>query len=184
MDLFEVNNGIAFPSIHALIIEPFKGIWEADTDSGKGKAIKVFTYIELMCSPKKSNPFFGYSEKIRSSKVKKEVFKDETYISTSFMIQGVIKYKELLNIASPSYSLLNAALKAKDSLTQFLETVDFEERTNGGAAVLKPKDITAALKEVGDVAKKLEALRYDVLNELADDRTKTRNQREIGMYEE
>lgn len=182
MELFDIQNGVAFPSTHALLIEPFKTIWEIDESKDKGNAIKVFTFIELMCSPKRSNPFFGYSEATRPSKVKKEVFKDESYHTTSFMIKGILKYKELLAISSPSYGLLNAALLANESLKEYLSSIDFTERTNGGAAVIKPKDITAALKEVPDTAKSLESLLNKVNSELSES-TKTRNQREIGEYE-
>lgn len=182
MDLFEVINGIAYPSTHALLIEPFKTIWEKDTSDEKGNAMKVFTYIELVCSPKKSNPFFGYSETDRPGKVKKEVYNDENYKTTDFMMQGVMKYKELLSVFSPTYPLLNAALMASDSLTQFLESVDLNERTASGGAVLKPGDVTKALKEIPDVAKSIATLQEKVQGELIEE-AKTRNQREIGQYE-
>lgn len=182
MDLFIVENNRAFPSPHALLIQPFKEIWEADPTEDKTHAIKVFSYIELVCSPKKSNPFFGYSEEDRPAKVKKEVYGDENYHTTDFMIKGVERYVELLNNASPTYSLLNASLLAKDSLVAYLESVDLDERTRGGIAVTKPADVTKALKEVPDVAKSIETMRGKVQGELLED-AKTRNQREIGQYE-
>lgn len=182
MDLFELNNNIAFPSVHALLIEPFKSIWEADNSKSKENAIKVFTYIELVCSPKKSNPFFGYSEVERPGKVKKEVFNDENYYTTDFMMQGVMKYNELLEIASPTYSLFISSLAAAEELKENLKSIDLGERTNAGTAVTKPKDITSALKEIPDVMRSLEAMRNKVHSELAEE-TKTRNQREINEYE-
>jgi len=182
MDLFELNNGIAYPSVHALLIEPFKSMWERDTSEDKTNVMKVFTYIELVCSPKKSNPFFGYSETDRPSKVKKEVYGDENYHTTDFMMQGVMKYKELLSMSSPTYPLLNAALMASDSLIEFLEDVNLSERTASGGAVIKPKDVTSALKEIPDVAKSITTLQEKVQGELIEE-AKTRNQREVGQYE-
>lgn len=182
MDLFEINNGRAFPSAHVLLIEPFKTIWEKDPSPDKGNAIKVFTYIELVCSPKKSNPFLGYSEDIRPAKVKQEVWGDSTKPNTDFMTLGVIKFKELLDDASPTYSLFNAAMVAKDKLENFLLNFNLEERTQGGTAVLKPKDITSALKEIPDTAKGIVAMREKVNQELIED-AKTRKDREIGEYE-
>lgn len=182
MDLFELNNGIAFPTIHALMIEPFKTIWERDTIDKKPNAIKVFTYIELVCSPKKSNPYLGYSEVERPRKVKKEVWGDPDKSDTDFMILGVVKYKQLLEEASPTYSLLNAALSAKDKLVHFLENFDLTERTNAGTAVTKPADITRALQQVPDVARSIMAMREKVQAELVEE-AKTRGQREVGDYE-
>lgn len=182
MELFEVTNSRAFPSAHALLIEPFKTIWEADDTQDKGRAIKVFSYIELLCSPKKSNPFFGYAENIRSARVKKEVFKNENYPDTGFMIQGVIRYKELLDESSPTYSLLITSLMTKDKLENFLRGFEPSTRNMSGTLVLKPKDITSALKEIPDVAKAIET-QLEKVNQEIEEASKTRNKREIGMYE-
>lgn len=185
MDLFELNNGRAFPSVHALLIEPFKTIWETDETKEKGNAILLFSYIELMCSPKRSNPFFGYSENVRPSKVKKEVYKDENYPDTMFMISGLAAYKELLANSSPSFDLLNSGLMAKDALVKFLndtESLLAERNLKSGAAIFKPADITNALTKIGAVTKELEAARDKVGEELKE-ASKTRGQREIGLYE-
>lgn len=181
--LFEVVNRRAVPSVHALLIEPFKTIWESDTTPEKTNATKLFTYFEFVCSPKKSNPFIGYAEEIRPKKVKKEVYGDENYRTTDFMILGVAKYKQLINEASPTNVLFDAALNAKDKLVNYLNTVNLEERTNAGTAVTKPADVTRALKDIPDVAKSILASREKVHSELMED-AKTRNQREIGQYEE
>lgn len=180
--IFELINGKAIPTVHALLIEPFKTIWRLDTTSDKENAIRVFSYIELMCSPKKSNPFSGFDEAQRGSKVKQEVFGDANKRDTSFMITGIQKYKELLQNCSPSYSLLIGALVAKEKLQAYLETFNLTERTKAGTAVIKPRDITSALKEIPDVAKGLETTILKVQMEI-DESTKTRNQREIGQYE-
>lgn len=182
MELFELINGRAFPSAHVLLIEPFKTIWEKDTTAEKANAIKVFSYVELVCSPKKSNPFIGYSEDKRPGKVKAEIFGREDYPTTEFMTLATIKYKELLADSSPTYSLFTSALNAKDKLIEFLDNFDLGERTQGGTAVLKPADITKALKEIPDVAKSIITMRDKVTTEIIED-TKTRNQREVGQYE-
>lgn len=184
MELFEIINGVVYPSTHALLIEPFKTIWETDDSKGRSRAMKVFRYVELMCSPKKSNPYFGYSELVRPSKVKKEVFNDENYQDTSFMIAAIVKFKELLASSSPSYDLLNSAFIAKDDLVDFLKDTKkrLAERSQSGAMIFKPKDLTNALKDVGDVTRTLEAAREKVGEELKE-ASKTRGQRVIGRYE-
>lgn len=183
MDLFEVVNMRAFPSAHALLIEPFKTMWEEDISPGKEDSIKIFTYVELLCSPKKSNPFAGYSDEERPSKVKKEVWGDTPPTGgISQIINLVRKYKELLEIASPTYALFSSSMVAADKLKDFLNTINPDRRTASGTLVLKPRDITSALKEIPDTIRSLEMLRAKVNQELLED-SKTRNQREIGAYE-
>lgn len=182
MDLFEVINGYAVPSVHALLIEPFRSMWEEDASDNNVDSIKAFTYIELVCSPKKSNPFIGYSEEDRPRKVKKQVWGDEDYPLNTDIILATIKYKELLSESSPSYDLYISAVNAVQKLRIFLDGFNPDERVNAGYLVMKPGDITRALKDLDDVGKNMEFARDRVHTELIQS-AKTRNQREIGEYE-
>jgi len=182
MDLFEIVNGYVVPSVHALLIEPFKSMWEKDTSNNNEDSIKIFTYIELMCSPKKSNPFIGYLEEERPAKVKKQVWGDEEYPIDTDTVFAILKYKELLSESSPSYDLYISAVNAVQKLRSFLDTFDPDERNRSGTLVLKPKDITSALKDLDEVGKNMESARDRVHTELIQS-SKTRNQREIGDYE-
>lgn len=182
MDLFEIVNGYVVPSVHALLIEPFKSIWENDTSDNNMDSIRTLTYVELMCSPKKSNSFIGYSEEERPAKVKKQVWGDENHPIDSNIVFAVLKYKELLSESSPSYDLYISAVNSVQKLRKFLDNFDMDERTPNGAMVLKPADITRALKDLDDVGKNMELARDRVHTELVQS-AKTRNKREIGDYE-
>jgi len=180
--LWEIVNGVLIVSEHALMIEPFSSIWEADKSEGHSRARQLFKYVELVCSPKKSNPYFGYSEEDRPAKVKKEVYKDEHYPDTDFMIQCIDKYKELLDDYSPSYGLLTSGLVASEKLKNYFNTFNFSERTRTGMMIINPKEVAAALKELPDVAKGVEIARSKVNFELVEE-SRTRNSRKIGQYE-
>lgn len=182
MDLFELNNNRAFPSMHALLIEPYKTIWETDKSEGKGQSIRWFSYIELLCSPKKSNPFYGIPEEHRSEKVKEEIFGDKDYPIDSDLLLATMAYREHLSFSSPSYELAVAAEVAANKLKTFLLNFDPNERTPNGAMVLKPKDITLALQEIPDTIKSMSEMRAKVHEELTES-SKTRNDRKIGIYE-
>lgn len=184
MNLFGIRNGVALPTEHTLLVEPYKSIWENDKSKDKSEAIKKFTFIELYCSRKKTNPFIGYEESKRYSKVAENIYGDSMMRPTNdeLVQRGIDEYTKLLNEASPSLSYLEAALEAAEKLKSMFRNVDFDERTNGGAAVYKPGDITKALKETADVVKNIEALRIKVEAELLED-TRTKGQREVGAFE-
>jgi hypothetical protein len=184
MELFTLENNIVIPSTHALLTEPFKTIWEQDNSRQHVEAIKIFTYIEFVCSPKKSNPFFDIHEADRARDVRKEVWGDPDYKPDNYLIimEGVYKYNELLKIVSPSMRLYLAAIKALNEVTSFLNTVNLKERTVAGGAVIKPADITRAFKELPDMKKTVETLRTSVHQEL-EEASKTRGSREVGDYE-
>lgn len=182
MELFEMVNGYVSPSIHVLLIEPFKTIWDNDTSKNNIDSIKLFTYVELMCNPRKSNPFFGCSEDERPAKVKQEVWGNPDHPVDTDMVLAVIKYKELLSKSSPSYDLYVSGVNAVHKLRKFLDDFNMNERTPSGAMVMKPKDITNALKDLDDVGKNMELSRDRVHSEMITN-TKTRNEREIGDFE-
>lgn len=182
MDLFEIVNNRVKPTIHALLIEPFKSMWENDTSEFKQNCIKDFTYVELMCNPRKSNIFMGYPEQERPSKVKREVWGNEDHPITTEIMFAVMKYQELLNEATPSYGLYVSALNSIAKLRNFLDNFDPDERTRAGGLIMKPKDLTGALKELDDVSRSLEASKERVHSELVNN-AKTRNEREIGRFE-
>lgn len=186
MELFQIVNNRAVPSTHALLIEPFKSIWYNDDTEDKKEATKVFSYVELLCNPRKSNPFSGYSEQERPSKVKRLVFGEDNPELLDSMISEIIectmKYKELLQISSPSYGLYEDAALAIEKLRAFFREFNFDERTRSGGMVLKPKDVSDAITKVDIVAKNLQKTRDQLQMELIDE-TRTRNKREIGEFE-
>ena len=88
--LFTVENSVAIPNTETLLISPFKEIWERDKSKDKDRAIKEFTFIELMSSKKKTNPYAGYSDEIRFEKLKETLFGPE-WEQDALIEQALIK---------------------------------------------------------------------------------------------
>lgn len=181
MEIFEIINGHLFPTIHCLMIEPFKSMWNNDTSEGKENCLKDFTYIELLCSPKKSNIYYKYSEEDRPGKVKQYVYGDENHGTSSEVMLAIIKYKEELS-TSLGYSMLNTTINLMHTMKDYLDGLNPADTTPSGALKLKPKEIFAAAKEVPDLISKLEEARDKLHSELGT-AAKTRNDREINEFE-
>lgn len=183
MDLFEVKGGIVSPSIHALMISPFKEIWERDKSAKKSQAIPELTYIELSCSMKKSNLFSGYAEEIRPKKVAKQVFGREDWTPDSLVQEAIEQYRKLDLEASPSLAICISALGAVHKMKEFLDSYDPTERTPKGAMVIKPAEVSKTIKELPDMINSTMALRSKVEQELITEQ-KTKGQRQVGYYED
>jgi hypothetical protein len=184
MDLFEMRDGIVYPTVHALLISPFREIWALDREDGKPETLRKMRYVELLCSPKKSNIYYNYAEDIRPEKVKKEVFGDENHPIDSDIVNMTIKYKELLNDASPYYQELQTGEHALSKLRIFIHNFNPAERTNSGSLVLKPKELALAIEGLPGARESVEKLRDKLVSDIAQQETKTKKDREIGMYEE
>jgi hypothetical protein len=163
---------------------PYKEIWEEDTTPTKVNAKKYFRYIELLCSPKRSNIYSQLSEEDRVPRVKKEVFNDPNYPIPHNLLMATIIYKEHLTTYSLSYNSLIAAENSLFKLQTFLTTFDPATKTPSGALLLKPKELILATKELPLALDRLKEAKAKVLAELTEATVKTTNEREVGLYEE
>lgn len=183
MNIFIIENNVAKPTTEVLLIPIFYNIWDRDTSSRKSTAIKEFTYIEFMVSPKKTNPYSGYKEDIRGRKIANDIFKGEDYSPDPVVIEAIAWYNNILVEASPSMEFLNAAKNAASKLIDFLNNFDMDERNRSGAPIYKPKDITSALNDTPATIKSLNDLTEKVQQELFDT-TRSRGNKDINPFEE
>lgn len=181
MEIFEVNEQIVIPTTEILLIEPFKTIWERDKTEKKSFALKEFSYIEFMVSPKDTNVFFGYPEEIRSEKIIENIF-DEKYIPDPLVELGIEKYTEWKEDASPSFRYYKALLKSVESTRKFLHNVDLEERDDKGKPIHKINDVLNAQVKANDVLKNLHLLKKKVIQELFES-SKTKGGKDINVFE-
>lgn len=183
INLFEVQGNIALPSEHALMLSPFKEIWERDEDEKKSSALKQLTYVEFMCSFKKSNPFSGYSLRERHKEVTKKLYgEDFNYIPDGLVQEAIQYYEKLQDEASISMSFYKSVVSSVEQLQEFLNSVDLNERSEKGVPIYKPTDVTRAINDSVGVLQSLTTLKEKVQQELFQ-ATKTKSQREIGEFE-
>lgn len=164
--LFKITDNVVYPNEETLLIEPFKTIWERDDSPKKEVALKEFTYIEFMSSQLKSNPYRGYRESARDSILKKNIIQDENWIPDILIREAIEKIEDFQRNGSTSYSLYKKAIAAKEKLEDFFDDFNLKEKTDKGAYLLKPKDITGALLDLDKVIVNLESLKEKIEKEL------------------
>lgn len=182
--LFVVENNIAKPNTETLLIEPFKTLWERDSSKDKSTAIKEFTYIELMSSKKKSNPYSGYSEDIRAEKLKEYLFEDNPKWEPDIEVEkGLSKIVEFQKEASPTYTYYISVLEATEKMKDFFTTFDINEVNDKGARVFKPNEIVMAISNTDKLLQNLHSMKEKVEQELFE-QAKTRGMKQINPFEE
>lgn len=179
--LFTIENSVAIPNTETLLISPFKEIWERDKTKDKEVALKEFTFIELMTSKKKSNPYSGYSDDIRFERLKEVLFHEDWEINP-LMERALIKVVEFQKDASPTYSYYMAVLEAAEKMKSFFKEFDINERNEKGVPVYKPAEITRALNDTDKVLQNLDSMKEKVEQELFE-QTKTRSNKVINPFE-
>jgi len=182
MDLFEIENSIVKPTTHALLTTPYKEIWERDKDKHKGTAIAELSYIEFMCSYRKSNPFKGFPEDVREQRVISSLFEGE-YIPDELVEKGIKVYKDFRDKASPTLTYYLASKAAAEKMVAWLNDFDMSETNpRTGAPLFKPREITSALKDTYDVMNTLKSLEEKVQEQIFES-IKTKGNKEINPFE-
>lgn len=180
--LFTVSEKTVTPTVEALMVSPFKEIWERDGTKQKTRAISEFTFIEFMTSQKKTNPYRGYTDGQREKKIVSMLFPGEEWTPDDLVKEGIQMMDDFQYNASPTYGYYMAARKGAEKLKKFFLTFDMNEvNARNGNPIYKPRDITSALKDTEDVLMKLNKLEKKVEEELYD-KTVTKANKEISEF--
>ncbi len=179
--LFTVENGVAKPNTETLLIEPFKTIWERDKSKFKEVAIKELTFIEFMSSKKKTNPYAGYDDSVRHTRLMETM--PEKWKLNKEVELGLIKIVEFQTQASATFQYYLSALAGAEQMKDFFNNFDINERNErNGNPIYKPSDITRALNDTDKVLQNLNSLKEKVEQELFE-QTKTRGNKLINPFE-
>lgn len=178
--LFNITGQSVVPDPSLMLVYPFNKIWERHKD--KGEAMKEFAYIEFMASQQKSNPFAGYPAEARSSIIISNIMGDNTGWTPDELVKDGIKFVEKVQTdGSPTYTYYMAARASAEKMKEFFYNVDLNERTDKGAVIYKPKDITSALIDTEKVIQNLDSLKKKVDEELYES-IRTRSNKVISPF--
>lgn len=181
MEYFKIENGIVKPSPEILLVYPFSEIWLRDKSKKKSQAILEFSYIVFLKSHKRENPFSGYDENIRESKIIESIFKKE-FIPDDLVLEACKMIDEFEENASPSLRFYKANTKALNTLTEFLQEVDLDERDERGKLIHNPNNIQRILDNAPKTLSGHQELKKKIQQELFES-SKTRANKSINSLE-
>lgn len=180
MKLLDLKNSSVVVSPEALMVPEFKDIWEGDESESKEKALKELAYIYFTCDYKSPYLRSMGRDKVRLV-VAKDFMKDSAYKPGPKIEKAIEKYKDLQT--TPSMRLLEASIRTIHNLTNYLETVDLQERDKSNKPIYKPTDVTNSLKSIGGIVESLNKVQEQVEREQTTKGT-LRGQRQKGNRED
>lgn len=183
-EVMTVDNGIVRLTTEGEGVYPFSIIWNRDQSPHKELAMKDLYFIEYMCSPKRTNPFFGYTDPIlRRQKIIENIRKEiQNWQPDALVEEGCTQWMEFWNNASPKMSYYRKAFMAANKLEDFFESVDMNAELRSGAPKYKPKDITSALLDTRGVLANLASIE-DEVNQDIFNLNKTKGNRITSIFE-
>ena len=178
--LFEIKGYNVVPREEILLIEPFRSIW--NSYKNKDLALKVFAYIEFMSSPYKSNPFRNYPEDEKHDKIVRKIFGNSKWKPNNKVKKAIKDLHQMYLDMNSSYRYYITAKKSIEKTLKFLESIDYYKiNPKTGLPIYKPKDITAALKDLRQVKADMDALEKKMFEEFEED-MKVRSGKKISPF--
>lgn len=156
----EKNNVLISPS--ALLLAPFKEIWESDKSPKKETALKELAFIYYTTDFK--SPYQEYNEKDIVDKVKSAVGLSDKWKPSASVLVGKDLYSELQQTRSLKF--VQGARNAIDKMIEFFDNVDFTLLDDKGQPVYKITDLVRTVKESHGMLESLKRLEQQVKNEI------------------
>lgn len=131
--MFTLSGNLVTVEPSVLLLNPFKGIWERHED--KSEALKELAYVYFMVSPMRENVFSGYSAESREKKINEHLF-GRKFKPDKLVIEAIKFYEDYLINGSIAMRLYEANVNNIESIIDYLNAVDYAERTNDGKGTL------------------------------------------------
>lgn len=177
--LFKYDNYKVTISEEALLLRPFKLIWNRDRSASKDKALLELGFIYFACDPRSDYQFIT-EDKDRWNAIKEGEGLPEKWEPDKFVVEAMDFYN---SFTPTSAMLLEDARFAVDKLRKQLRSIDFDERDDKGKPVYSLNTVTATIKQILPLAKDLEEAQRALNVELAQT-GKMRGQGEKTIFED
>ncbi|MCA9387472.1 MAG: hypothetical protein H6546_02905 [Chitinophagales bacterium] len=121
-------------------------------------------------------------ERDRMNLIIADVFSGTPYVPDEVVLHGIRKMRDIYSKAF-SYKFFVSAARSAAALRNYLETVDFSERTKSGGLVHDPNKINSSIQQITATMKGLHDTRERVVTESFDSAKQVKD-RNTGLFED
>ena len=163
--LFHFENYEVEIEPEAIMLKPFKVLWNRDRRVGHSMAKQELAYIYFMGDPRSDYQYI-VDEEIRSQEVIQGLGMPESWKPDKLVKQALEFYKTFKPMSA---GLLEDTRYAINNLREMLRSTDFDERDEKGKPVHTLASITSTIKQIPTLVKELDeaerALAKDIAQE-------------------
>lgn len=165
----------------ALLIKPIRKLYNQDRSASKEMFYKQMSYLYFMVDPRSTYSYI-LDDKERAKEIIAQEGLEENFTPSPLLKEAMEVYKK--HTVTPSQELLNAALKAAHTVSEFLMKDDIlEQEDDKGKPKYQISSITSALKNVEGIVNSLQNLQKKVESELTE-QSKARGSQELTILDE
>ena len=165
----------------ALLIKPIRKLFHQDRSASKEQFYKQMSYLYFMVDPRSTYSYI-LNEEDRAKAIIEQEGLDADFKPSALLQEAMEIYRK--HTVTPSQELLNAALIAAHTVSDFLKRPDIlTDVDDKGKPKYQISSITAALKNVEGIVSSLQNLQKKVENEITE-QSKTRGSQELTILDE
>ena len=179
MKLFKYEGYKITISEEALLLKPFKEIWQRDKSKNKDKALQELGYIYFMSDPRSDYQYL-VDEEERSKSIKESEGIPNNWNPDKAVLDAITFYK---SFKPTSALLLEDTRFAVDKLRKLLREIDLTQTDDKGKPIYTLNTITATIKQIPSLVKDLDEAEKTLSKEIMES-SKVRGSQEKSMYED
>ena len=180
MKLFKYEAYKVTISEEALVLKPFKLIWNRDRSATKNKALTELGYVYFMCDPRSDYQYI-IDEEERSNAIKESEGMDADWAPDK-LVQEAMKFYS--SFKSTSALLLEDTRVAIDKVRTFLKDVNLKEVDDKGKPLYTINSITSTIKMIPQLIKDLDEAEKAIASEMREQGGKVRGQKTKSLLED
>lgn len=180
MRLFKYEAYNVTVSEEALLLKPFKAIWNRDKSATKNRALSELAYIYFMCDPRSDYQY------IVDEEARDEAVKESEGLPSEWKPDKIVKEAMLfyLSFKSTSALLLEDTRVAIDKVRTFLKEVDLTLTDDKGKPIYTINSITSTIKMIPQLIKDLDDAEKAINAEMREQGGKVRGQKQKSLLED
>ncbi len=152
MKLFKYEGYKVVISEEALLLKPFKKIWDRDKSISKNRALSELAYIYFYCDPRSDYQYITDNED-RDEAIKEGEGLSNTWTPDKLVLDAIIFYN---SFKSTGALLLEDIKFAVQKLRAKLRDINLDEMDDKGKPIYALNTITATIKLIPSLVKELD----------------------------
>lgn len=163
----------------ALMLAPFKALWDRDKSKTKDRAQQELAFIYFMGDPRSDYQYI-VDEEERAKEIKKGLGMPDKWKKDKI----VDRAQQFYNSFKPSSAgLLEDTRVAVNKLRQLLRDIDLEAKDDKGKPVYTLNTITATIKQIPSLVKDLDEAERTLSKDIIEE-SKARGSQSKSLYED
>lgn len=163
----------------AIMLAPFKAIWNRDKSKTKSTAQQELAFIYFMDDPRSDYQYI-VDEEERAKEVKQGLGMPEKWVADKVVNRARAFYN---SFKPASAGLLEDTKMAVNKLRKLLRDIDLEEKDDKGKPVYTLNTITATIKQIPGLVKDLDEAERTLSKDIIEE-SKARGSQSKSLYED